>query len=64
MNKKAFTLIELIIVVVIVGLVYAVVLNNFKPNQNITPLNFANLKDKFLPLYKRGDLLEFYIYDD
>ncbi len=64
MNKKAFTLIELIVVIVIIGIVYAVVLNNFKSEQNITPSNFANLKDKFLPFYKRGDLLEFYVYDD
>ncbi len=63
-NKKAFSLIELIIVVTIIGIVYAVVLNSFKSTQNITYANFANLKDKFLPFWKRGSLLEFYIYDN
>jgi len=48
-NKKAFTLFELIIVIVIMGVVYALVLQKFK-NKSVEYSSFAHLRETLLKL--------------
>ena len=51
MYKRAFSLIELLIVIVIIGSIYALAINNFnKLNDNIKNLNISNLKTYLLSL--------------
>jgi len=48
MIKKAFTLIELVFVIVIIGIITGVGLNSFKTNYLLNDTNFIALKLKML----------------
>jgi prepilin-type N-terminal cleavage/methylation domain-containing protein len=62
-KKSAFTLFEMIIVVALIGIIYTVVLQNFNTKKNVQILKIQNLKESLLPLYKKGNRIDLYIYD-
>lgn len=64
MRKSAFTLFELMIVVLIIGIVYALVLNNFNSQKSVKILNIKELKDSLKPLWKKGKRVDLVLYDD
>ncbi len=63
MNKRAFTLFELMIVIVIIGLIYTLVLGSFNQKDSIKITKFENIKDELIKYWKRGVKVELYIYD-
>ena len=62
-KRKAFTLFELMIVVVIVGIIYALVLSNFNTRKKVRILKIANIKEALLPHWNKGKRIDFYLYD-
>ena len=46
--KRAFSLIELLIVIFLIGLVYGVYVNNMKPKNSTKPFNLTALKQKLI----------------
>jgi prepilin-type N-terminal cleavage/methylation domain-containing protein len=63
LTKKAFTLFELMVVVMIIGIVYSLVLGTFNPKNSIKIANLKNIKQGLLPHWKKGHKVEFYVYD-
>jgi len=63
MKREAFTLFELIIVVVIIGVVYSLVFSNFNTKKKVQIFKIANIKEALIPYWKRGNQLDFYLYD-
>ncbi len=51
------------IVVMIIGVVYALVLSNFHTKKKVQIHKLENLKSTLLPLWKRGKRVDFYILD-
>lgn len=64
MSKKAFTLFELIIVVIIIGVVYALVLGNFNPKNSVKIPTLHTIKESLLPYWQKGSLVELIVYDN
>ena len=64
MKKSAFTLFELMIVVLIIGIVYALVLNNFNNQKSVKILKIKELKDSLKPLWRKGKRVDLVVYDD
>jgi len=63
LKRKAFTLFELMIVVVLIGVIYALVLSNFNTKKKVRILKVANIKEALLPFWSKGKRLDFYLYD-
>ena len=63
LNKRAFTLFELMIVVIIIGVVYSLVLGTFDPKKSVNITRFENLKDALAPHWTKGVKVDLYIYD-
>jgi prepilin-type N-terminal cleavage/methylation domain-containing protein len=63
-SKKGFTLFELIIVVVIIGVVYALVISNFSNDKRVKIAGLKEIKEAISPLWKRGKRVDLYIYDN
>jgi prepilin-type N-terminal cleavage/methylation domain-containing protein len=64
LKKPAFTLFELIIVVVLIGIIYAIVLSNFHTKKEFKILKLENLKESLLPLWKKGNRVDLILYDE
>ncbi len=62
-EKKAFTLFELMIVVMIIGIVYALVLGRFNPKQHIKIVQLESLRDILTQKHKEGQRLDLILYD-
>jgi len=62
-EKKAFTLFELMVVVMIIGIVYALVLGRFNPKQHIKIVQLASLRDILTQKHKEGQRLDLILYD-
>ncbi len=63
MNKKAFTLFELMIVVIIIGVVYSLVLGTFDPKKSVNITKFEDLKSALVPQWTKGAKVDLYLYD-
>ena len=63
MNRKAFTLFELMVVVMIIGVVYSLVLGSFDPKKSIKLPSLQYIKDSLLPYWIKGTKVELVIYD-
>jgi len=63
LKRKAFTLFELMIVVVLIGVVYALVLSNFNTKKKVHILKVSNIKEALLPFWSKGKRVDFYLYD-
>ncbi len=63
MGRKAFTLFELMIVVVIIGLVYGLVITNFSTKKALKLSHLENIKDALMPLWSKGKRVEILLYD-
>ncbi len=63
MNRKAFTLFELMVVVMIIGVVYALVLGSFDPKKSIKIVTLEHIKEILTPYWTKGIKLELVIYD-
>ncbi len=62
LKRKAFTLFELMIVVVLIGITYALVLSNFNTKKKVHILKLANIKEALLPFWSKGKRIDFYLY--
>ncbi len=63
MKHKAFTLFELIIVVILIGIVYAVVLTNFQVKKDTRIMHLKSVRNALMPYWKRGKRVDLVIYD-
>ena len=63
LKRKAFTLFELMIVVVIIGVVYALVLSNFNTKKKVRIYKIKNIKEALMPYWEKGKQLDFVLYD-
>ncbi len=63
MTRKAFTLFELIIVVILIGIIYAVVLTNFQVKRDVKIMHLKNIRSSLMPFWKRGKRVDLVIYD-
>lgn len=63
-NKKAFTLFELMIVVMIIGIVYALVLGRMDPKQHMKILKLDSLRETLTQKHKEGQKFELVLYDN
>ena len=61
--KRAFTLFELMIVVMIIGIVYALVLWRFNPKQHLEVVKLDSLRDTMSQRHKEGERLDLVLYD-
>ena len=52
------------IVVMLVGIVYALVLSNFNTKKKVQVLHLYNIKEALLPFWKKGKQIDFYLYDN
>lgn len=62
-EKKAFTLFELMVVVMIIGIVYALVLGRFNPKQHLKIVQLDSLRDILTQKHKDGQRLDLVLYD-
>jgi prepilin-type N-terminal cleavage/methylation domain-containing protein len=62
--KNAFTLFELMIVVMIIGIVYALVLGRMDPKQHLKIVKLDSLRDTMLQHHKEGQKLDLVLYDN
>ncbi len=62
LKRKAFTLFELMIVVVLIGITYALVLSNFNTKKKVHILKVSQIKEALLPFWSKGKRIDFYIY--
>jgi prepilin-type N-terminal cleavage/methylation domain-containing protein len=63
LNRKAFTLFELMVVVMIIGVVYSLVLGSFNPKNSLTITNIQNLKNALSKYWTKNNQVDFYVYD-
>ena len=63
-KRGGFTFFELLIVIFLIGTIYAIVLVNFNLSNNVKITKFENLKYNLQKIKKPNTLLEYYIYDD
>ena len=63
LNRKAFTLFELMVVVMIIGVVYALVLGSFDPKKSVKITTLQYIKDTISPYWTKGTKVEMVIYD-
>jgi prepilin-type N-terminal cleavage/methylation domain-containing protein len=61
--RSAFTLFELMIVVVIIGVIYSLILSNFHTKKQVKILKIEDIKEALLPLWSKGKRIDFYLYD-
>ncbi len=61
-NKKAFTFLELIIVIIIIGLVYSIAISNLKNSQKTQKINLEDLRESLLKYQKNSQKLQYTIY--
>ena len=64
LKRTAFTLFELIIVVALIGIIYALVLSNFHTKKDIKVKRLQDLKESLMPLWREGKRVEFIIYNN
>ena len=62
-TKRAFTLFELMVVVMIIGIVYAVVLGRFNPKEHIKIVQLDSLRDILTERHQEGQRLDLILYD-
>ena len=62
-QRHAFTLFELMIVVVIIGVVYSLVLGRMNPKQHMKIVKLESLRDTLTQYHKEGERLELVLYD-
>lgn len=63
LNRKAFTLFELMVVVMIIGVVYSLVLGSFDPKKSIKIVTLQYIKDALSPYWTKGVKVELVVYD-
>lgn len=63
MRRSAFTLFEIMIVVLIIGVIYSLVLGTFDPKKSIKVITLEHIKSALSPHWKKGKRVDFYIYD-
>ncbi len=63
-KRSAFSLFELMIVIVIIGLVYAIVVSNFSTNRTVQISHLKDIKGALLPLWSKGKKVELFLYDN
>ncbi len=63
MRRSAFTLFEIMIVVLIIGVIYSLVLGTFDPKKSVKVITLEHIKDALLPHWTKGKKIEFYVYD-
>lgn len=51
------------IVVLIIGIVYALVLSNFNTKKKVHILDVKDIKEALIPLWEKGKRVDFYLYD-
>ena len=51
------------IVVVIIGVIYALVLSNFNTKKQVHILKISDIREALLPFWKKGKKVDFYLYD-
>jgi len=61
-NRNAFTLFELMIVVLIIGIVYALVLGHFDPKQRIKVFSLSSLRDTLSQIHHEGQRIDLVVY--
>jgi prepilin-type N-terminal cleavage/methylation domain-containing protein len=61
--RKAFTLFELMVVVMIIGVVYALVLGSFDPKKSIKVITLKDIRSALSPHWTKGKKIDLYIYD-
>jgi len=61
--KNAFTLFELMVVVMIIGIVYALVLGRLDPKQHMKIVRLDSLRDVMMQKHKEGQRLDLVLYD-
>ena len=61
-TKKAFTLFELMVVVMIIGIVYALVLGRLDPKQHMKIVKLDSLRDIMMQRHKDGQKLDLVLY--
>ncbi len=64
MKRSAFTLFELIIVVALIGIIYAVVLTNFNTKKDVKIIKLQNLKNSLMPIWSKGKRVDLIIYNN
>ncbi len=50
------------IVVLIIGVIYALVLSNFNTKKNVHILKLTDIKESLLPFWSKGKQIDFYLY--
>ncbi len=63
LRRPAFTLFEIMIVVLIIGVVYSLVLGTFDPKKSVKVITLEHIKDALSPHWAKGKRVDFYIYD-
>jgi len=63
LNKKAFSLIELLLVIILIGLTYSIVLSKHNDKKTLTVNKLENLKT-ILTSTKNNSTLQFTVYDN
>ena len=51
------------IVVVLIGVIYALVLTNFNTKKKVRILKVSNIKEALTPFWSKGKRVDFYLYD-
>jgi len=64
LNRKAFTLFELMVVVMIIGIVYSLVLGHFDPKKSVNIVNLERIKDALQPHWTKGTKVKLVVYDN
>ncbi len=63
LRRPAFTLFEIMIVVLIIGVVYSLVLGTFDPKKSVKVITLEHIKDALSPHWEKGKRVDFYIYN-
>jgi len=62
-QKAGFTLFELMVVVLIIGIVYSIVLGQFDPKQRVEIVKLQTLKNSLLSHWQEGKRIDLILYD-
>jgi prepilin-type N-terminal cleavage/methylation domain-containing protein len=63
LNRKAFTLFELMVVVMIIGIVYGLVLGSFDPKKSVKITTLKDIKSALSTHWIKGKKVDLYVYE-